>query len=280
MKADGRGDDYIRFTGVKYRYSGSSRNALDGVDAIIKRGRFTAVVGPNGSGKSTLARHMNGLLLPGAGTVTVDGMDTGDPSNIPEIRRRVGFVFQNPDNQLVGTTVEEDIAFGPENLGLAPPSIKESVIFAMGVTGIGGLAGRPPHTLSGGQKQQLAIAGALAMRTECLVLDEPTSMLGPAGRRSVMDLIRKLKNELNITLVLVTHFMEEAVFADRLLVIDKGRMVMEGSPREVFGTRSLLEAVGLELPGPEEMAGRLRAYGLSLPEPVLTVDELVTCLCR
>jgi len=280
LEADGREDGYIRFTGVKYRYSGSSRYALDGVDAVVKRGRFTAVIGPNGSGKSTLARHMNGLLLPVAGTVTVAGLDTGNPSSIPEIRRRVGFVFQNPDNQLVGTTVEEDIAFGPENLGLDPDSIRESVIFAMGATGIRGLAGRPPHTLSGGQKQLLAIAGALAMKTECLVLDEPTSMLGPSGRRLVMDLIRKLKVELSLTLVLVTHFMEEAVFADRLLVMDKGRMVAEGSPREIFGSRSLLEAVGLELPGPEEMAGRLRAYGLSLPEPVLSVDELVTCLCR
>ncbi len=223
---------------------------------------------------------MNGLLLPTSGTVTVDGMDTRDPSLLTEIRRRVGFVFQNPDNQLVGTTVEEDIAFGPENLGMSPDSIRESVRFAMRVTGLEGLAGRPPHTLSGGQKQLLAIAGALAMKTECLVLDEPTSMLGPAGRRSVLNLLRKLRENLNLTLVLVTHFMEEAVFADRILLVDGGRIVMDGAPAEVFGSGSRISSVGLELPGPAELAGRLRAYGLDLPDPVLTLDDLVTCLCR
>lgn len=271
---------YICLKGVTYRYGGASGNALDGITAAVQKGGFTAVIGANGSGKSTLARHMNALLRPAAGTVTVAGMDTGDPRHIPEIRRRVGFVFQNPDNQLVGTTVEEDIAFGPRNIGQSPARIRESLRFAMEVAGLEELAKRPPHMLSGGQKQQLAIAGAVAMRTECLVLDEATSMLGPAGRRSVVELIKKLKNDLNMTVILVTHFMEEAVFADRVLVIQRGRIAMDGTPAEVFKYGSRLSGMGLELPGPEALAGRLRAYGLDLPAPVLTVDELVACLCR
>lgn len=262
-----------------YRYGGASGNALDGITTTIKKGGLTAVIGANGSGKSTLARHINALLLPKEGTVTVAGMETGNLLSIPEIRRRVGFVFQNPDNQLVGTTVEEDIAFGPQNTGQSAASIKESVQFAIEVAGLKELAKRPPHMLSGGQKQQLAIAGAVAMRTECLVLDEPTSMLGPAGRRSVVELIKKLITNLKMTVVLVTHFMEEAVFADRVLVISKGRIVMDGAPAEVFKSGSLLSGMGLDLPGPEDLAGRLRAYGLDLPAPVLTVDELVACLC-
>lgn len=238
------------------------------------------MIGPNGSGKSTLARHINALLLPASGSVTVDGMDTRLPSNLAEIRRRVGFVFQNPDNQLVGATVEEDIAFGPGNLGLSPDSIREAVAFAINAVGLEGMAGRPPHTLSGGQKQLLAIAGALAMKTRCLVLDEPTSMLGPAGRRSVLQLVRRLNREMNLTVVLVTHFMEEAVFAGRVLVMDRGRIVLSGPPEEVFRSGPLLPSIGLELPGPAELAGRLRDYGLELPDPVLTVDDLVDCLCR
>ncbi|MFZ5634498.1 MAG: energy-coupling factor transporter ATPase [Bacillota bacterium] len=265
---------------MTFSYGGAAGHALDGITAAIDRGGFTAVIGPNGSGKSTLARHINGLLLPLAGSVTVAGMDTRNPRCIPEIRRRVGFVFQNPDNQLVGATVEEDIAFGPENLGHSPASIRESVDFAMEVAGIKDLAGRAVHTLSGGQKQQLAIAGALAMRTECLVLDEPTSMLGPAGRRAVMDLIRKLAAGLGMTVILVTHFMEEAVFAGRVLVLHRGRIVMDGTPAEVFKSYGLLSGMGLELPGPADLARRLRMYGVTLPDPVLTVDELVTCLCR
>lgn len=207
-------------------------------------------------------------------------METGNALHIPEIRRRVGFVFQNPDNQLVGTTVEEDIAFGPENLGMDPPAIRESVLYALAVTGLEALAERPPHTLSGGQKQQLAIAGAVAMKTECLVLDEPTSMLGPAGKRSVMDLLRKIKKDLGMTVVLVTHSIEEAVSADRVLVIHKGRVFMDGTPEEVFRSRGVLTGIGLEIPGPMELALRLWERGVPTPDPVLTVDELVNFLCR
>jgi len=271
---------YISFKDVVFRFSNDLANVLNGISFSIRRGSFTAIIGPNGSGKSTLARHTNGLLVPTAGEVSVDGMDTRISANIPDIRRRVGFVFQNPDNQLVGTTVEEDTAFGPENLGMHPSTIKESVEFALEVTGLAELAGRPPHMLSGGQKQQLAIAGALSMKTECLVLDEPTSMLGPTGKRSVMELLIRIKRDLNMTLVVVTHFMEEAVLADRILVIGDGRIVMDGTPQQVFKSRSLLLDIGLELPGPAELSGRLREIGVPLPDPVLTVDELVECLCR
>ncbi|HBV96136.1 MAG TPA: energy-coupling factor transporter ATPase [Desulfotomaculum sp.] len=269
----------MSFRNVVYRYGNNSNNVLNGITADISRGEFVAVIGPNGSGKSTLARHINGLLVPSEGQVTVDGMDTREPESIPEIRRRVGFVFQNPDNQLVGTTVEEDIAFGPENTGTSPEDIRESVDFAMTVAGLRELAGRPPHMLSGGQKQQLAIAGVVAMKTGCLVLDEPTSMIGPAGRRSVMGLLSRLKEEFNMTLVLITHHMEEAVFADRVMVTVEGHIAAEGTPREVFRSTSALYGMGLELPGPVELSNRLRALGLTLPDPVLTVDELVSCLC-
>ena len=263
-----------------YRYPGAACNALDDVQVGVRRGSFTAVIGLNGSGKSTLARHMNGLLVPGAGAVVVDGLNTGDPRNIPEIRRRVGFVFQNPDNQLVGATVEEDIAFGPENLGLSPASIREAVDYALEVTGLAGLAQRPTQALSGGQKQLLAIAGSLAMRTRCLVLDEATAMIGPAGRRRILDLIKKLVNQFSMTLVLITHFMEEAVLADRVLVMHRGRIIMEGTPAQVFRSGSLLTGTGLALPGPADLACRLRSYGLNLPDPVLSLDELVDSICR
>lgn len=270
----------IRFRDVVFRYGSAGENALNGVSAEISRGEFVAVIGPNGSGKSTFARHINGLLIPSGGRVEIDGMDTRDPVNIPEIRRRVGFVFQNPDNQLVGTTVEEDIAFGPENLGYAPDTIRRSVNFAMAVTGLADLGQRPPHLLSGGQKQQLAVAGAVAMKTGCLVLDEPTSMLGPAGRRSVLALLARLNKEFNITLVLITHFMEEAVFADRIIVTCGGRIITVGTPREVFRSGGPLSGLGLDLPGPVELSNRLRSFGLALPDPVLSVEELVSCLCR
>ncbi|MHB8156658.1 MAG: energy-coupling factor transporter ATPase [Desulfocucumaceae bacterium] len=268
------------FDDVVFRYGNAKENALNGITVNIRRGEFTVVIGPNGSGKSTFARHIKGLLRPLEGRVAVEGISTTNPDQLPEIMRRVGFVFQNPDNQLVGATVEEDIAFGPENLGVDPPSIRDSVNRAMAEVGLLELAGRPPHNLSGGQKQLLAIAGALAMKNKCLVLDEPTSMLGPAGKRLVMNLLLKLRAGFNITLIMVTHFMEEAVFADRILVMDKGKIVMDGTPREVFREGRLLSIAGLELPGPVELSNRLRSYGVALPDPVLTLDELVTCLCR
>ncbi|MFZ5645211.1 MAG: energy-coupling factor transporter ATPase [Bacillota bacterium] len=274
------GSDYISFKNVVYRYENRRENAVSSITATINRGDFIAVIGPNGSGKSTLARHINGLLLPTEGTVTVDGMDTRDPAGLVNVRRRVGFVFQNPDNQVIGNTVEEDIAFGPENLGQNPGSIRESVDYAMSVVGLSEVAKRPPHMLSGGQKQLLAIAGAIAMKTECLVLDEPTSMIGPAGRKSLIQLLLNLKSRYRMTLVMVTHFLEETVFADRVFVMDKGRLVSAGSPPEIFSSGSLLKDIGLEVPGPVELANRLRQSGFDIPDPVLSVDELVSCICR
>ncbi|MFZ5597018.1 MAG: energy-coupling factor transporter ATPase [Bacillota bacterium] len=273
---------YICFRNASYSYPGSSGRAyaMQGINITVRRGGFTAVMGANGSGKTTLARHINGLLLPTSGEIIFDGLNTRDPANIFEIRRRVGFVFQNPDNQLVGATVEEDLAFGPENAGLDPSVIRESVAFAMRAAGIEHLAKRPPQALSGGQKQLVAIAGALAMKAECLVLDEPTAMIGPEGKRLVTGLLKEISSGLGITVILITHFPEEAVLADRVLVMDGGRIVMDGPPSEVFKSGSLLEETGLELPGPEELARRLRRRGVALPDPVLTVDELVDGLCR
>jgi len=270
----------VRFSCVAYRYDGISRFALKDVTVTLARGGITAVIGPNGSGKSTFARHINALLWPVSGTVEVCGMDTADLDLVLEIRRRVGFVFQNFDSQLVGATVEEDIAFGPENLGLSRALIKEAVDFGLEIAGLRELARRPVNMLSGGQKQQLAIAGAVAMRPECLVLDEPTSMIGPAARRSVMNLLRKLEAELNMTIVLVTHHMEEAVLAHRVLVMQNGSVLMDGPPPEIFKSGQLLSGIGLELPKPVELAGRIRKYGVNIPDSFLTVDELVNCLCR
>lgn len=274
------GTDYIKFDDVSYMYSNASNKAISGINTTFKCGEFAVIIGPNGSGKSTLARHMNALLVPFSGVVTVDGMDTRNPVSVRDIRRRVGFVFQDPDNQLVGTTVEEDIAFGPENLGKDSSSIRESVGLSLELVGLSGLTKRPVHSLSGGQKQQLAIAGALAMKTECLVLDEPTSMIGPVGKRTIISLLKSIRKDLSMTVILVTHFMEEAVFADRVLVMEKGQIVMDGSPTNVFKCYHLLSRIGLELPGPAELSRRLRLNGVDLPDTVLTVEELVACLCQ
>lgn len=274
------GTEYIKFDDVSYMYNKASEKAISGINTTFKCGEFAVVIGPNGSGKSTLARHMNALLVPCRGVVTVDGIDTRNLDSVRDIRRRVGFVFQDPDNQLVGSTVEEDAAFGPENLGEDSASIRESVNLSLELVGLSGLNKCPVHSLSGGQKQQLAIAGALAMKTQCLVLDEPTSMIGPVGKRIIIRLLKSIQKELSMTVILVTHFMEEAVFADRVLVMEKGQIVMDGSPINVFKCHHLLAKIGLELPDPAELSRRLRLNGVDLPENVLTVDELVACLCQ
>lgn len=237
-----------------------------------------AIIGPNGSGKSTLARHFNALLLPTRGTVTVNGLSTADPANRWEIRCRVGMVLQNPDNQLVAAVVEEDVAFGPENLGLPPEEVRRRVDRALALVGLGEQRLRPPHSLSGGQKQRLAIAGALAMKPSCLVLDEPTAMLDPAGRREVIQTLLSLNREEGLTVVLVTHFMEEAVLADRVWVLSGGRLVLEGTPAQVFSHREALQKIGLALPGPAELAWRLRNSGWPVPDGILTLDDLFACL--
>lgn len=270
--------NYITIRDLVYIYgAGEPREkvALDGISADVARGEFIAVVGPNGSGKSTLARHLNALLLPTAGSVVINGLDTRRPENLPAIRREVGMVFQNPDNQIVAAVVEEDVAFGPENLGLPAGEIKRRVDSAIALAGLEKVRRRPVHFLSGGQKQRLAIAGVLAMRPGCLVCDEPTALLDPAGQEEVRQILLDLNRQEKITVILITHFMEEAALARRIWLLDKGRLVFLGPPAELFTRPELLTACGLELPAPVELARRLRAAGWPLSPGVLTLDDLV-----
>lgn len=253
--------------------------ALQGVDLAIDRGEFVALIGPNGSGKSTLARHLNGLLTPTAGQVWVDGLLTSDARNLWAVRQRVGMVFQNPDNQLVASIVEEDVAFGPENLALRPEEIRARVDEALGAVGLLDYRTHPPQMLSGGQKQLVAIAGALATRPACIVFDEPVSMLDPAGRRHVLEIVRRLNGEDGITVVLITQSMDEAAAARRVLVMDTGRIVMDGPPEEIFEQARRLRALGLSVPSAVEMASRLRSRGVRLPVGLLTVEGLARALC-
>lgn len=273
----------IRLSELTHTYNQGEANERTGIVNIsgdINRGEWLAVIGSNGSGKSTLARHLNALLLPASGTVEVDGLDTKVAENLWEIRRRVGMVFQNPDNQLVAALVEEDVAFGPENLGLPSLEVRLRVEQALTLMNLHELRLRAPHLLSGGQKQRMAVAGVLAMRPLCMVLDEPSAMLDPAGRKDLMTTIGRLNREAGITVVLITHFMEEAVLANRIWVLHEGALVMAGTPREIFQQGSQLAAYNLELPGPAELAERLRRSGMHLPEGILTVEELVHGICQ
>ncbi|MBC7339390.1 MAG: energy-coupling factor transporter ATPase [Firmicutes bacterium] len=271
----------IRVAGLGHRYrAGENREveALRGVDLEVGRGEFLAVIGENGSGKSTLAKHFNALLLPTEGEVWVDGMNTRDPACLWEIRRRVGMVFQNPDNQLVATTVEEDVAFGPENLGLPPGEIRARVDGALAAVGMSAFARHAPHLLSGGQKQRVAIAGVLAMRPACLVLDEPTAMLDPVGRRDVLATVLRLNREEKITVVYVTHFMDEAARADRVAVLHRGRLVALEPPATLFARAPDLRRWGLDVPAVAELAWRLRRRGWQLDGTVLAPEDLVAAL--
>jgi len=280
----GNNESFIVVDRVSFSYSGepgaAEETALDQVSLTIAAGEFVAIVGHNGSGKSTLAKHLNGLLLPTSGDVWVAGMNTKDEQHRWDIRQTVGMVFQNPDNQIVAATVEEDVAFGPENLGLPSELIRTRVDEALAVVGMSDYAEAPPHSLSGGQKQRVAIAGVIAMRPRCLVLYEPTAMLDPVGRREVMETISRLNEEEGITVVLITHFMDEAVKAHRVVVMDDGRIVREGPPAAVFEEIDLLRKLRLDVPPVIELASRLRARSLALPEAILTVDEMVTALCQ
>lgn len=251
--------------------------ALDDITLGIRRGSFTAVLGRNGSGKSTLAKHMNGLVLPDQGKVLVNGYDTGSREHIRDVRETVGMVFQNPDNQLVAAIVEDDVAFGPENLAVEPDEIRRIVTESLKAVDMLDNRYRAPHMLSGGQKQRIAIAGAIAMRPECIVFDEPTSMLDPRGREDVLRIIEELHKE-GITVVLVTHYMEEAAEADRILVMDKGKVILDGTPEEVFAERDIVEKAGLELPAAADLADRLRRLGVDVPADALTEERLVSYL--
>ena len=254
--------------------------ALDDINIEINKGEFVAIIGHNGSGKSTLAKHMNALLLPTLGTVFVKGMDTRDEKYLWDIRQSTGMVFQNPDNQIVATIVEEDVAFGPENLGVPPEEIRKRVDESLRTVDMLQFMKHGPHLLSGGQKQRVTIAGVLAMKPECIVLDEPTAMLDPSGRKEVIDTIRKLNKEDKITIVLITHFMEEAVNADRVIVMEEGKIVLSGTPREVFSKVEKLKQIGLDVPQVTELAYELRKEGIDIKADTLTIDEMVVQLCQ
>jgi len=251
---------------------------LDALDLSIEAGSFVAILGHNGSGKSTLAKHLNAVNLPSGGKVYVDGMDTTDESLLLDIRRTIGMVFQNPDNQIVASVVEEDVAFAPENLGIPSAEIRQRVDEALELVDMTEYARHAPHLLSGGQKQRVAIAGVIAMRPRCIVLDEPTAMLDPVGRREVLRTIKKLNRDSGITVVLITHHMDEAAQADRLIVMSEGRVIADGEPREVFQDVEKLRAVGLTVPGPVELLWELRYAGLDVPIDVLTDDACAQVL--
>ena len=254
--------------------------AIDHVDLDIQEGQFIAVLGHNGSGKSTLAKHINGLLVPSEGTLWVDHMDTSSPEDIWKIRQRAGMVFQNPDNQIIGTVVEEDVGFGPENMGVPTEEIWMRVNRSLEAVGMTAYRSHSPNKLSGGQKQRVAIAGVMAMEPKCIILDEPTAMLDPNGRKEVLRAVKELNEKKNITVVLITHYMEEVIHADRVFVMDHGKVVMEGTPREIFSQVEKLKSYRLDVPQVTLLAHELKQAGLSLPDGILTKEELVNALCQ
>ena len=259
---------------IHFRYDPEQPGfAVDGVSLEVKKGEFVAVLGANGCGKSTLAKHFNAILLPETGTVLVEKMDTKNEENLLAIRQKVGMVFQNPDNQIVATVVEEDVAFALENLGVDPKEIRTRIDDAMQMAGIYKHRHKGPHKLSGGQKQRVAIAGVIAMRPDCLVLDESTAMLDPRGRESVMKTIRRLNHEYGITVIAITHYMEEAAQADRVLVMNKGHIVMEGTPREVFSQTEKVRCLRLDVPQAAVLRDELCKAGLPMPEGIIDVEE-------
>ena len=257
-----------------------SRRAIDGVDIDIPQGSFVAVLGHNGSGKSTLAKHMNAILVPTDGTMWVDGKDTKDMEKLWEIRQSAGMVFQNPDNQIIGTVVEEDVGFGPENLGVPTKEIWKRVEDSLRAVGMLDRRKDSPNKHSGGQKQRVAIAGVIAMEPKCIVLDEPTAMLDPNGRKEVISAVEKLRREKNVTVILITHYMEEVVDADQVFVMDDGRIVMHGTPREIFSRVDELKKYRMDVPQVTMLADELIHRGVDLPKGILRREELVEALCR
>ncbi len=265
---------------VYYQYAVSSDLALKNINLRIEPGEFVAIIGPNGSGKSTLAKLFNGLYTPTEGDIFVAGFNTKNQDDIWKIRQKAGMVFQNPDNQIVATIVEEDVAFGPENLGIPPEEIRQRVKEALEIVELTEYADKAPHLLSGGQKQRVAIAGILAMKPDCIILDEPTAMLDPVGRKEVISTVKKLNQNEGKTIVLITHFMEEAVQADRVLVMEKGKVVMEGKPNEIFSQVQRLKKLGLDVPQVTELAYKLTRDSVPVRRDILTVEEMVDCLCQ
>jgi energy-coupling factor transport system ATP-binding protein len=271
------------FDYIKYGEDGESKEhnrAIDEVSLDVEEGQFVAVLGHNGSGKSTLAKHLNALLLPTKGTVYIDSMDTAKAKELWKIRQKAGMVFQNPDNQIIGNVVEEDVGFGPENLGIPTEDIWKRVEESLEAVGMSAYRKKSPNHLSGGQKQRVAIAGVVAMRPKCIVLDEPTAMLDPSGRKEVLRTIRELNQKEKVTVVLITHYMEEVVYADRVYVMDQGSLVMEGTPGEIFAQVDQLERYHLDVPQVTLLAHELIKSGVPLTEGILTIEELVNGLCR
>lgn len=256
-----------------------SVRAVDDVSFEIEKGSFTAIIGKNGSGKSTLAKNLNGLLVPTRGVIYVGGFDTKDDEHIWDVRQTAGMVFQNPDNQLVSAIVEDDVAFGPENLGVPPEEIRKRVDKALEDVNMGAFKKKAPHLLSGGQKQRIAIAGVVAMKPQCIIFDEPTAMLDPKGRKEIMAIIDELHEE-GITVVLITHFMEETVNADRLIIMNEGKVLLDGAPEEVFSHRDLIQSVNLDVPLMAELAARLREQGVDVPENIITEEKMVEFICQ
>ncbi|WP_417203524.1 energy-coupling factor transporter ATPase [Acetoanaerobium sticklandii] len=272
----------IKIDNLTYEYTDGERvvKAIDEVTLDVHEGEFLVVIGHNGSGKSTLAKHLNAILLPTSGKVYVDGLDTSVLENTFDIRQTAGMVFQNPDNQIVATVVEEDVAFGPENLGIEPQEIRKRVDEALANVGMSEFAKKAPHLLSGGQKQRIAIAGIIAMKPRCIIMDEPTAMLDPRGRKEVMDTVYRLNKEDKITVIHITHFMEEAVNADRVCVMEDGKLIMQGKPREIFKQVDKLKKLGLDVPQMTELAYELRNENIDIEDDILTVEEMVNRLCQ
>ena len=272
---------FIQVDNVTFRYGEEDENTdvLAGVTLHVRKGEFLALLGHNGSGKSTMAKHLNAMLLPTGGRVLVEGMDTANEEKKYDIRCKVGLVLQNPDNQLVASVVEEDVAFGPENLGVEPSKIRRRVDEALRAVEMYDYRKSAPFKLSGGQKQRVAIAGIIAMEPDCIVLDEPTAMLDPRGRKEVLDTIHSLNRERGITIVLITHYMDEAVSADRVVVMDNGEILTEGTPREVFSKVELLKTHALDVPQATELIYRLKSGGYNLPDGILDEEECVAALC-
>ena len=277
-------DKIIKCEDISFKYfsheNGEEHYALNDVNLEVKRGEFLVVLGHNGSGKSTIAKHINALLLPTEGAIYVKGLNTKDKDNLWEVRKTAGMVFQNPDNQLVATIVEEDVALGPENLGVESKEIRVRVDEALKKVGMYEYRRHAPHLLSGGQKQRIAIAGILAMQPECIIFDEPTAMLDPSGRKEVMNTIREINKNLGITIVLITHYMDEAAQGDRVIVMEQGKIVLEGNPREVFSKVKTMKEIGLDVPQVTELAYELQKEGINISTEILNVDEMVNALCQ
>ena len=276
-------DSIIKIENLIFEYKKddetAANRAINGVSLEIERGSFTAILGKNGSGKSTLAKNLNGLLLPTKGVIYVNGFNTADDEHIWDVRQSAGMVFQNPDNQLVSAIVEDDVAFGPENLGVEPQEIRRRVDKALADVNMGAFRGKAPHLLSGGQKQRIAIAGVVAMKPSCIIFDEPTAMLDPKGRGEILAIIKELNGE-GITVILITHFMEEAVNADRVIIMHEGEVFLDGTPSEVFARGEKVKSVNLDVPLAVELAARLRQRGIEVPADIIGTEEMVEYLCQ